>query len=222
MATTKAKPMKNFFFLILFAISFLNTHGQIDKKSSTKKYQAGLIAGANASHFSSRVGEFSVLTNTSYSDYVRIAPMVGFHNRFNFSKAFSLSAELIFKSRGGSYRTDQTGVTTIGGNGDKAYYYRNYRLNYLEIPVVAELDLMPDVDDDRLHVRLGGGFSYGFYWLQASVIMDLFPLVAQLAHLPMLTRSIIQLISIMGRALCLTMYLTLLSILLTGKNCHFI
>lgn len=88
--------------------------------------------------------------------------MVGFHNRFNFSKAFSLSAELIFKSRGGSYRTDQTGVTTIGGNGDKAYYYRNYRLNYLEIPVVAELDLMPDVDDDRLHVRLGGGFSYGF------------------------------------------------------------
>lgn len=150
-----------------FILTFLITCASIsvvcaqEEDELRKRFQAGLVTGINLSSFNSRIGEFGSRQRNDYENFIRISPVIGFTSRYHFTKIFSLKGQLLFNSGGGSYRTDQTGVVNLSGSGNKAYFYKNYRLNYLEIPVLAEFDFMPNQSIHELHVKFAGGFSYG-------------------------------------------------------------
>jgi hypothetical protein len=148
-------------FKILPALSFILLNSFFQNASAqddSRRFNIGLLAGANVSSFTERVGEFG--TNKNYDEHIRISPALGLHARYQLTKIVSLRTELLFNSRGGAYRVESS-VISIGGNGDKNYYNKNYRLNYFEIPFLAEIDFMGSAAPSRLHVRFAAGASYG-------------------------------------------------------------
>jgi hypothetical protein len=128
-----------------------------------KLFNCGLMFGINASMFTDPMGEFGAGNPSEYKKYAKFSAVIGFHTRLQFTRVFALRPEFIFNGRGGSYRSDNTGVVTIGSTGDeKNYFYKNYRLNYAEIPLLMELDFAANSAPDKVHFRMAAGMSYGF------------------------------------------------------------
>lgn len=142
-------------FLFIFFVGHFSIAQSVDK---AKIFNLGLMFGGNISSFGSRVGEFG--RGNEYDNFVRIGPVIGVHTRYQITKRLSLRGEVLFNARGGSYRKEAS-VISIGGDGSKNYHTKNYRLNYAEIPLLAEIDFMPHTTTERLHVKLAAGASVG-------------------------------------------------------------
>jgi hypothetical protein len=138
-------------FFIFFSVSI--THAQDNRR----QFNVGMLIGANASSFTERIGEFGA--DNDYESFIRISPSLGLHARYQLRKMFSLRTELLLNTRGGSYRVE-SGVISFGNDG-KNYYTKNYRLNYFEVPLMGEIDLMANRSSEKLHIRLAVGVSYG-------------------------------------------------------------
>ncbi len=136
---------------ISFSVSI--THAQ----DNSRAFNVGMLIGVNASSFTERIGEFGA--DDDYESFIRISPSLGLHARYDLGKMFSLRTELLFNTRGGSYRVE-SGVISFGNDG-KNYYTKNYRLNYFEVPLMGEIDLMANRSTEMLHIRLAAGVSYG-------------------------------------------------------------
>lgn len=128
---------------------------------STKKFELGFMFGINRSSFNDRIGEFGDNVSVDYQNFFRISPVVGLKGRLKLTNTISLQPELNYNLRGGSYRLENKSVFFLGGADDeKAYFYKNYRLNYLEIPLLVSFNLgNPEADDTRLKVRLSTGLA---------------------------------------------------------------
>lgn len=156
--------MNNFFrvsltCVILITLTF-KSYAQ-DVSSSGKPFNIGLMLGFNASRFTERIGEFGDGNSNEYDEFLRFGAAFGLTAKQALSKGFNLRAEFLLNARGGSYRSDNTGVSTISTDGSKSYYYKNYRVNYLEVPLLADFDLSPQANPYKLHVHLAFGLSYG-------------------------------------------------------------
>ena len=148
-------------FLVILAIGcFSKLYSQDIQADKLRAFNVGLLIGFNASSFDKRIGEFGDGEKNRFDEFIRMSPMLGIHGRYQISKMFALRTEILFNSRGGSYRTE-SGVISIGGNGGPNYYYKNYRLNYLEVPFLGEIDFRRNASKNRLHVRFAAGVSYG-------------------------------------------------------------
>jgi len=138
---------------IFISFSVFITHAQ----DNPRAFNVGMLIGVNVSSFTERIGEFGA--DKDYESFIRISPALGLHARYNLGKMFSLRTELLLNTRGGSYRVE-SGVISFGNDG-KNYYSKNYRLNYFEIPLMGEIDLMANRSSQRLHIFLAAGVSYG-------------------------------------------------------------
>lgn len=147
--------------IVLFAGFFSTLSAQSNDASNPKFFNIGAMLGVNASSFTERIDQFGDAQRDRYDPFVRFGPTLGLHSRFQVSKLLALRMEALFNGRGGSYRAESS-VVSIGGNGDKNYINKNYRLNYFDIPVLAEIDFMANRSIQRLHVRMAAGASYGF------------------------------------------------------------
>lgn len=110
----------------------------------------GIKLGANLSKFSSEVGDYSS-SNPYYSwknCFREGGPVIGGMMNFKLSKIASIQAEMLYNSKGGrskkesnevQYETTNTyyGTTTTSS----AYNYKVYRVNYIEVPLLANIDL---------------------------------------------------------------------------------
>jgi hypothetical protein len=146
---------------IFLTVSFLLLNGFFSAllaQENSRSFNIGLLMGANISTFSTRIGEFGA--DEDYDEHMRIGPTLGLHARYQLKKVFSIRTELLYNARGGAYRVESS-VISIGGNGDKNYYNKNYRLNYFELPLMGEFDFMGNAPSTRLHIRLAVGASYG-------------------------------------------------------------
>src|SRR5687768_6810195 len=115
---------------IFLTTSFLLLNGFFSAllaQKDIRSFNMGLLIGANVSTFSDRIGEFGA--NKDYDEHMRIGPTLGLQARYQVKKIFSIRTELLYNARGGAYRVESS-VISIGGNGDKNYYNKNYRLNY--------------------------------------------------------------------------------------------
>jgi hypothetical protein len=121
----------------------------------------GVKAGLNVSSFSGRIGNFNGASNT-WEAHQRYAPEIGLLARYRLHPVFALQAEVLYSLKGGAYRQKSSAVLTQTNQGfEDAYLYKNYRVNYLELPLTAQLDvsrlLNPNADPQRLHVVLEAG-----------------------------------------------------------------
>jgi hypothetical protein len=147
--------MKHYSF-VLFMISCCSLYAQeIDKKTwESRKIIVGPYLNMNMSKFNSNVGEFG--TNSSYKSQFRGSFSGGLQAKIKMVNSLWLTTGLAMSSRGGSYKAPASGVVSIGGNGaDKAYLFKNYRLSYIEIPLIVSLK------SKNSGFNVGAGLSYG-------------------------------------------------------------
>lgn len=155
--------VKKVCYLLLLLSGVESLYGQDDDK----RFKPGVQFGFNASYFNNRIGEFGANAGIGYEHFVRFSPALGFHGRWKLSDLISIHAEVLYNLRGGSYRLENSSVIYLGGSGnEQAYYYKNYRLNYLELPFLASLNCSKlfnkDIPDYKLQVRLNTGLAPAF------------------------------------------------------------
>lgn len=106
-----------------------------------KLFRLGFHAGLNTSFFNSAITEYSD-PNSEFRPYARFSVLLGVKSKFQFSTKTALNIELNVSSRGGSYRSENKSVFYLGAsNNEKAYHMRNFRLTYLELPVLVNFNL---------------------------------------------------------------------------------
>lgn len=104
---------------------------EVCSQNQEKKFRIGVCGGLNASVFNEEIGEFGANNYSDYKKYVRVSPLIGLIVNLRFTDAVSLQPEILYTLKGGSYRSENSSVFFLGGDGDqKAYYYKNYRLNF--------------------------------------------------------------------------------------------
>ena len=144
------------FLLAVVAGSASILYAQNTPRTMSRSFNFGVMAGLNVSSFTGKVKMSSFGSGEST---LRFSPMLGLTGRYQISNLFAIRTELFFSARGGATK-HHIGSTSIGGSGDRTYH-SNYRLNYIEIPLLGEFDFMSKKPADRLHVRLAIGASYG-------------------------------------------------------------
>lgn len=137
---------------------------EVFSQNIDKMFRVGIQVGLNASLFDNKIGKFGANQHSDYENYVRISPAIGITGNWRFTDVVSLQPEILYSLRGGSYRRENGSVFHLGGNGDeKAYYYKNYRLNYLEVPILIRFNLAklfnPDASGHKLKVHFSSGLA---------------------------------------------------------------
>lgn len=114
------------------------------KQDTPKRYMFGLYFGINNSFFNSGVGEYGDDESSGYSNFIRISPFIGLRSIVKLTEVVSFQSEILFSSRGGSYIKENKSVafweTGKFGN-EKVYYFVNYRLDYLEFPLLLNFNM---------------------------------------------------------------------------------
>ncbi len=111
------------------------------KIENEKSFWFGFQTGINTSFFNSQITEYSDINN-DFDPFVRISALIGLKSKIQLSNKFALISELNVSSRGGSYRAENNSVFYLGSDSNKkSYYMRNFRLTYLEIPVLMNFNL---------------------------------------------------------------------------------
>lgn len=136
-------------------------------QQNSKWFQLGVQFGINGSLFDDRIGEYGDNEFEDYKNYVRISVALGVKGKIKLTKVVSIHPEINFNLRGGSYRLENNSVVYIGGSGDeKAYYYKNYRLNYIETPILISFNISrlfnKEIPDNKLQIHLNTGLAPAF------------------------------------------------------------
>lgn len=129
-----------FIFLTALLVVFTSTFNiKAQTVQQPTKLSFGLKTGLNASYFNQN---FNAYEETNYNKFVRVSPMIGIFTEYKLSNSIALQGELLYSLKGGSYRKENTSILSFDQNGNvsKSYYYQNFRLNYLELPVLANVN----------------------------------------------------------------------------------
>lgn len=105
-----------------------------------KKLSVGIYTGLTLCLFNQDIGwgnipDFKRTPRTGFNLGVRL--------RYPLNKSIYLRLDPMMTGRGGAYRTVAEDVVVISNDPSytKEYYYKNYRLTYLELPVMVDFDL---------------------------------------------------------------------------------
>ncbi len=142
--------------LIISALALLFSNISFGQES--KKFTYGPRLGLNVSFFNTNLHPNSswLHPNSSWENYGRISPFIGAFVNYKFSKVFSIQTELLYTLKGGSSRKPSNSIMTQTQQGyEQAYYYTNYRINYIELPLLAQINLFPNKSGVHYSVQTG-------------------------------------------------------------------
>jgi opacity protein-like surface antigen len=133
--------------------------------SAQTKTVFGIKAGINTSVFTKQLDGFGEGPQSYYNGfhkYPRFSINAGFTADVNISPKFVFGTELIYNGLGSAYRVknDAVVITTNRGNTQDAYDYMKFRLNYLELPLLAKYVFSNK--PNRTSYNLYGGFAPAF------------------------------------------------------------
>jgi hypothetical protein len=145
------------------------------------KTRFGAKAGFNVSVFTKHLdgfGEGSQSYYYGFHKYPRFSVNAGFTADMNLSPKFVFGTELLYTGLGSAYRVknDAVIVTTNRGTTEDAYDYIKFRLNYLEIPLLAKYIFSnnPTTTSYTLYggfapaFKISKGLRYTYYDLNAN------------------------------------------------------
>lgn len=120
---------------------FSVTPNYASELENERLFWLGFQTGLNTSFFNSPITEYSD-PNSEFKPFARFSALFGVKSKLQFSTKTALVIELSVSNRGGSYRAENTSVIYMGGSSnEKAYHMRNFRLTYLELPVLVNFNL---------------------------------------------------------------------------------
>lgn len=126
----------------LTSVTFVFLSGAISLFAQTNnRVSTAIQFGLNASYFDDRIGEFGDGNRADYHNSVRTGTLFGFGLSFPLTEIVAVQTEINFSSRGGSFYSENSSVIAIGGNGDEGNLVKNYRLKYLELPLLLSVNL---------------------------------------------------------------------------------
>lgn len=136
--------MKSIAVLLILLTIGLHSHAQNEES----RLKFGAKAGFNLSFFNHDVGPFDQ-PDPDYSYFKRSARgaiAAGLTLDIEMAKGFSFGTELLFNSRGMSYREKNDGVIIEDEEGRQknAYNYYNYNIDYLELPIIINYNFKPE------------------------------------------------------------------------------
>lgn len=129
------------------------------QSSFVKPVIFGVKAGINSSLFIADVGPFdpnSSFNNASFQRFLRFSAFAGLTVDYMVKERLSVGAELLYNSRGMAYRQQNNGVLMIGNGGqEQAYNYFKYKIDYLELPLTANFNVLNVASDNWLTGYVG-------------------------------------------------------------------
>lgn len=119
----------------------------------------GFKVGLNASLFTEDVNSFdpfSSFYDSSFQRFVRASGFAGVTVDYMVTERFSVGAEVLYNSRGMAYRQKNNNVMMIGRDGaEQAYNFFKYKIDYLELPLTANYNVLDVASDNWLTGYLG-------------------------------------------------------------------
>ncbi|WP_285008688.1 porin family protein [Pedobacter faecalis] len=145
----------------LLALSLgLCAHAQI---TFQKHIRVGIKAGVNASVFSKDVEPFDPRIPGYYDtfqNWARFSGHGGVTFDYHVTDRLSIGAELLYSGRGMSYREENDEAIIYTEDGEQqAYNYFNYKIDYMELPVTVQYNVLSPATNVRLGIY--GGFARG-------------------------------------------------------------
>ncbi len=154
--------------LLLVLLFFTGNMKSEESNAQPRSVWFGFQAGFNASFFNSRVTSYGD-PKSGYDTNARIGGLFGVKNRVVLSPLLAIHTELFVTGRGGAYQKENKEIIVMSADkNQKAYHVRNFRLTYLEMPVVLNVNLnrlfMPSSlrgqgNPDRSYMSASVGFS---------------------------------------------------------------
>ncbi|NVK53112.1 MAG: outer membrane beta-barrel protein [Flavobacteriaceae bacterium] len=158
---------KKIFVFLLFLITVFTVNAQNDTLSLKKnKITFGVNAGVNASFFNTPVSELGNEASLGYSSFFRLGANFGVRVFYHLNDYIKLESGFGYSGKGEEYRKRNPNVVIIGnGKSENAYYKTRFRLDYFEIPLIANVNLkklFKEANFNYKPVYFKTGFSTAF------------------------------------------------------------
>ncbi|HKG08545.1 MAG TPA: outer membrane beta-barrel protein [Pedobacter sp.] len=148
--------MKKYLFIVLAAGIGLSAHAQV---SFQKIIKIGVKAGITGSVFTKDVAPFDPHIPGYYDTFENFARLSGFGGitfDYEVTQRLSVGAELLYTARGMAYREENNDVIIYNENGEEqAYNYFNFAIDYMELPVTLNYNVLPLQSNTWLKVYAG-------------------------------------------------------------------
>lgn len=150
--------MNKYLFIALAMAMGLSARAQI---SFQKVIKVGVKAGITGSVFTSDVEPFDPRIpgyHYTFENYLRIAGYGGVTLDYEVGPRLSVGAEVLYNARGMAYREENYDVVIIGDDGEEqAYNYFIFNVDYIELPVTVNFNVLPL--DSRTWLKVYGGIA---------------------------------------------------------------
>ena len=136
----------------------------VQAQDSSKKLKVSLQFGMNISSFSKRIGPYGDGESDFYREFQRFSPKAGIGLHYSISQVYSIHTELNYATQGGSYRMKADDIVDIYDDSNHAYFYKNYQVDYFEIPLIFTVNLESllhkDYDPKKAFATVSTGLAY--------------------------------------------------------------
>lgn len=129
--------------------------------AQSSKVDVSIQVGMNTSSFTNRIGPYGDGEPDSYKEFVRYSPKIGLGVLYKLNRLYSVQTELNFSAQGGSYRMKSEDIVDLLDETNKAYFYKNYRVNYFEVPLLFTVNLSNLIHKDYPEGKINAVFSAG-------------------------------------------------------------
>lgn len=130
--------------------------------SFQKIVKVGVKAGVSGSVFTKDVEPFDPKIPGYYDTFMNAARLGGFGGitfDYNITPRLSVGAELLYSARGMSYAEENYDVVTVNDNGEEeqAYNYFNFIIDYMELPLTVNYNVLSA--DSKAWLKVYGGVA---------------------------------------------------------------
>ena len=150
--------MNKYLFIALAMAMGLSARAQI---SFQKVIRVGVKAGITGSVFTRDVEPFDPHIPGYYDtfeNYARLGGYGGLTLDYDIGPRLSVGAEVLYNARGMAYREENYDVVIIGDDGEEqAYNYFSFNVDYIELPVTLNFNVLPL--DSRTWLKVYGGIA---------------------------------------------------------------
>ena len=154
--------MKKIIYLSILFAMVMFSKPCVSQNIGVNKVKFGVRLGMNGSFFSQKIGYFGMdYSSDLWENYLRFSPVFGIVLNYEVSKIISVQGELLYSFKGGSVRKKADVLQQTNNGLQAAYNYRNMRVDYLEMPILVNIDLhkLLEPTSDRLCVNLQTGIA---------------------------------------------------------------
>ncbi|NQY67448.1 MAG: outer membrane beta-barrel protein [Flavobacteriales bacterium] len=140
-------------FLLITSSQLIMASANDDKITHTP------YAGFSFSHFKNNIGNYS----DTFQKKTRTGITLGWRIKYNISKSLGVETGLGYNSKGGGYKKHALTVQTMEGEKIEYDLIRNFRLEYVELPFLLDINLsrliMGRSATSFLHISSGVSFG---------------------------------------------------------------